>query len=59
MPNQQLAEELLKQIIRKFEKKSTPIYIHNIWSAYLADKQLINKFHKGFQFFVLPYWHLQ
>ena len=49
--NQQVAGELHKPIIRKFNK----IKIHlsfkdNIWGADLADMQLVSKFNKGSRF---------
>ena len=51
MSNQELAEELHKQIITKFEKRKAPSsFIENIWGADLTDMQLISKFNKGFQF---------
>ena len=51
MPNQHLAEELHKLIIRKFEKqKVDSSSIDNICGAHLADMQLINKFNKWFRF---------
>ena len=51
MSDQQLAEELHKQIIRKFKKiKVHSTFINNIWSADLADMQLISKFNKGIHF---------
>ena len=48
---QELAEELHKPIIRKFEKirVHTP-FIDNIWGADLADIDLISKFNKGIRF---------
>ena len=49
--NIQLADELHKPIIRKFEK--TKVYSslrHNIWGADLADMQLSSKINKGFRF---------
>ena len=49
--DQQLAEELHKPIIRKFEKiKVHSLFIDNIWGSDLADVQLISKFNKGFKF---------
>ena len=51
MQNEELAKELHKSIIRKFEKrKALSSFINNIWSADLADMELINKFNKGFRF---------
>ena len=49
--NEQLAEELRKQIIRKFKKGTVySRYRDNIWGSDLADMQLISKFNKGFRF---------
>ena len=49
--NIQLAEELHKSIIRKFEKRKVfSGFRDNIWGADLADMQLISKFNKGFRF---------
>ena len=51
MPNQELAEELNKPIIRKFEKQK--VYSSckdNDQGAGLVDMQLISKFNKGFRF---------
>ena len=49
--NEQLAEELHKPIIRKFEKRKVySAFKDNIWGADLADMQLISKFNKGFRF---------
>ena len=45
MSNQELTEELLKPIIRKFEKRKVhSSFIDNVWGPDLADMQLINKF---------------
>ena len=44
--NQQLAEELRKQIIRNFFKKVYSSFEDNIWGADLVDIQLISKFNK-------------
>ena len=47
MSDQQLAEELHKLIIRKFNKsKVEPSFIDNICDADLADMQLMSKFNK-------------
>ena len=52
--NEQLAEELHKPIIRKSEKRKVySAFKDNIWSADLADMQLISKFNKGFRCYVL------
>ena len=49
MPNQQLAEELHKPIIRKFEKKKVySSFKDNIWGVNLAHLQLISRYKKGF-----------
>ena len=40
--DQQLAEELYKPIIKKFKKRKVQLpFIDNIWSAELAEVQLI------------------
>ena len=49
--NQQLAEEIHKPIIRKFEKRKVhAAFKDNIWGADLADMQLLNKYNKGIRF---------
>ena len=49
--NIQLADELHKPIIRKFEeRKEYSSFRDNIWGADLADMQLLSKFNKGFRF---------
>ena len=49
--NEQLAEELHKPIIKKFKKRKVySIFKNYIWSADLAEMQLISKFNKGFRF---------
>ena len=51
MPNQQLANELHKPIIRKFQKRKVySSFEDNIWGADLADIQLISKYNKGIRF---------
>ena len=48
--NIQLADELHKPITRKFEKRRVySSFRYNIWSADLADMQLISKFNKRFR----------
>ena len=50
-PNEQLAEEIHKLIIRKLKKREVySAFKDNIWGADLADVQLISKFNKGFRF---------
>ena len=52
--NQQLAEELHKAIIRKFNKRrDQSSFKDNIWGADLDDMQLVSKFNKGIRFIVL------
>ena len=49
--NQQLAEELHKPIIKKFEKRKVhAAFKDNIWGADLADMQLLSRYNKGIRF---------
>ena len=49
--NTQLAEELHKPIIRKFEKRKLySSFRDNIWSVDLADMQVLSKYNKGYRF---------
>ena len=49
--NIQLANELHKPIIRKFNKRKVySSFRDNIWGVDLADMQLLSKFNKGFKF---------
>ena len=49
--SKELAEELHKPIIRKFNKRKVHLpFIDNIWGTDLADMQLVTKFNKGFRF---------
>ena len=49
--NEQFAEEIHKPIIRKFRKRKVySAFKDNIWTADLANVQLIGKFNKGFKF---------
>ena len=51
LQNEQLAEELQKPIIRKFEKRKVySTFKDNIWGADLADMQLLSKYNKGIRF---------
>ena len=51
MPNQQLANELRKPIIRKFKERSVySPFKDNIWRADLADMQLISKYNKEIRY---------
>ena len=49
--NEQLANELHKPIIRKFEKRKVySAFKDNNWAADLADMQLLSKYNKGIRF---------
>ena len=49
--NQQLAEELHKPIIKKFEKRKVhATFKDNIWGADLVDMQLLRRYNKGTRF---------
>ena len=49
--NEQLANELHKPIIRKFEKRRAySTFKDNIWGVDLADMQLLSKYNKGIRF---------
>ena len=49
--NQQLAEELHKPIIKKFEKRKVhAAFKDNIWGADLANMQLLSRYNKGIRF---------
>ena len=49
--NKELAEELHKLIIKKFNKRKVrSSFIDSIWVADLVDMQLISKFNKGIRF---------
>ena len=51
LQNEQLAEELHKLIIRKFEKRRVYSTLKDdIWGADLADMQLLSKYNKGIRF---------
>ena len=51
MQNEELAKELHKPIIRKFEKRKVhPSFIDNIWDVDLSVMQSTGKFNKGFRF---------
>ena len=48
--SKELAKELRKLIVRKFEKRKVySSFIDNVCGADLADMQLISKFDKGFK----------
>ena len=47
-PNYQLANELHRQIIRKFKKQKVySLFRDNIWGVDLADMQSLSKYNKG------------
>ena len=49
--NEQLADELHKPIIRKFEKRKVySAFKDNIWAADLADMQFLSRYNKGIRF---------
>ena len=49
--NPQLAKELHKPIIKKFEKRKVhAAFKDNIWGADLADMQLLSRYNKGIRF---------
>ena len=49
--NEQLANELHKPIIRKFEKRKVySTFKDNIWGVDLADMELLSKYNKGIRF---------
>ena len=51
LQNEQLAEELRKPIIRKFEKRKVYSKLKdNIWGVDLADMQLLSKYNKRIRF---------
>ena len=51
LENEQLANELHKPIIRKFEKRKVySTFKDNIWGTDLADMQLLSKCNKGIRF---------
>ena len=50
-PNYQIANELHKQIIRKFKKRKVYSYFRdNIWGVNLADMQSRSKYNKGIKY---------
>ena len=54
-PNQQLANELHKQIIKKFKKiKVYSPFRGNIWGVDLADMQSLSKYNKGIKYLQCP-----
>ena len=50
-PNDQLANELHKPIIKKFKKRKVySSFKDNIWGVDLADMQSLSKYNKGFKY---------
>ena len=46
--NCQLANELLRQIIRKFKRRKVySLFRDNIWSVDVGDMQLLSEYNKG------------
>ena len=53
MSNQQLANELQKQVIRKLKKRKLySSFKDNIWVADLAGIQLVSKYNKGIRYVI-------
>ena len=51
MPNQQLADELHKPVIRKFKRRRVcSSFKGSIWGTDLADMQLVSKYNKRIRF---------
>ena len=49
--NEQLANELHKPIIRRFEKRRVySTFTDNVWGVDLVDMQLLSKYNKGIRF---------
>ena len=70
MPNQEIAKELHKPIIRKLEKRKVgSSFMDNVWDVHLADMKLLSKFNKEIRFllciidifskyaWVIPYYY--
>ena len=54
--NQQLANELHKPIIKKFNKRKVySSFKDNIWGVDLADMQLISKYNKGIKYLLCAF----
>ena len=52
LSNKELVEELHKPIIRKFENQKVNLpFIDNIWTAGLADMEVISKFNEYIDFY--------
>ena len=50
-PNYQLANELHRQIIRKFKRRKVySSFRDNIWAVDLADMQSLSKYNKGIKY---------
>ena len=50
-PNYQLANELHRQIIRKFKRRKVySSFGYNIWGVDLADMQSLSKYNKGIKY---------
>ena len=54
--NKELAEDLWKPIIKKFEiRKVNSAFTNNTWGAGLADMQLLSKFNKRIRFLLCAF----
>ena len=54
-PNYQLANELHRQIFRKFNKRKVySSFRDNVWGVDLADMQSLSKYNKGIKYLLCP-----
>ena len=54
MPNYQLANELHRQIVRRFKRKKVySPFRDNIWAVDLADMQSLSKYSRGIRYLLL------
>ena len=53
-PNHQLANELIRQIIRKIKRRKVfSSFRDNIWGADLPDMQSLSKYNRGIKYFLI------
>ena len=58
LATRELAEELHKLTIRKFEKRKVAWFFKdNVWDSFLKDMQLISRYNKEFGILVAFKWH--
>ena len=58
MPNQKIANELHKPIIRRFKKRMVYYsFKDNIWTVDFPDKQLISKYNKEIRYLLCAIGH--